>query len=111
MSKEGHACTSYQGDNSPVNKTKHQVALVVGVTGIAGLSLSQRLIKEGWTVYGISRRHISHIPHEICHLAVDLTDNASCREVLKDVIDVTHVFYATWTNRFSEEENCKVCLQ
>ncbi len=31
-------------------------ALIVGVTGIVGRNLADRLLEEGWTVYGLARR-------------------------------------------------------
>ena len=31
-----------------------RTALIVGVTGLSGSSLSRLLVAEGWTVYGLS---------------------------------------------------------
>ena len=85
-----------------------KVALVVGVTGIVGLNLAQRLLKEGWTVYGISRRKPSYLPEKVKHVAVDVTDESACKKTLGDVKDITHIFFCTWVYKSNEEESCVV---
>ena len=39
-----------------------KVALVAGVTGIIGMNLAKRLLKENWKVYGLSRRKPDYLP-------------------------------------------------
>ncbi len=39
-----------------------KVALVVGVTGIVGLNLAKRLLRENWKVYGLSRKKPDYLP-------------------------------------------------
>jgi nucleoside-diphosphate-sugar epimerase len=78
------------------------VALVVGATGITGSNLSNQLIANGWTVYGLSRRpatEVSYIP-----VAADLFDAQSLKSALSG-LPVTHVFFCTWTRRDTEQEN------
>jgi nucleoside-diphosphate-sugar epimerase len=89
-------------------KMSGRVALVAGVTGVVGMNLAQRLLREGWKVYGISRRKPAYLPVGIHHLAVDLTEEETCKARLSPVTDVTHVFYATWVMTDTEAENCTV---
>lgn len=79
-------------------------ALVVGATGIVGQNLVNRLIAEGWTVYGLARR-VENLPDSIIPVAADTLDPALLRVALADVVP-THVFFTTWTRRATEKENC-----
>ncbi|WP_295119701.1 SDR family oxidoreductase [uncultured Chitinophaga sp.] len=83
-----------------------KIALVVGVTGIAGNNLAKQLLNDGWTTYGIARNPEINITG-MKPLAVDLLDVAALQTVLHD-INPTHVFFTTWMRRESEEENIKV---
>jgi len=85
-----------------------KTALVAGVTGIVGLKLAERLLAEGWKVYGLSRRNQNYLPDGLRHIAADLTSADSCKKALGPVTDVTHVFITTWLNKGSEVENCQV---
>lgn len=86
-----------------------RVALVAGVTGLAGLNLAKKMLstdKYGqWTVYGLSRRPSKYLPAEVNHVSCDLLDAATCKERLAPLGDVTHVFYTTWINKQREEDN------
>ena len=42
-----------------------KVALIAGVTGIIGMNLAKRVIKENWKVYGLSRRKPDYLP-KVC---------------------------------------------
>ncbi|MCX6232319.1 MAG: SDR family NAD(P)-dependent oxidoreductase [Bacteroidetes bacterium] len=77
--------------------------LVSGVSKGLGLSISEVLLKEGWTVYGISRsitselQNLIHLyPDNFKHLSYDLSDTENVKTVLfknwigKDV--VIHAF-------------------
>ena len=89
-------------------KMAQRVALVAGVTGIVGMNLAHRLLKESWKVYGISRRKPDYLPKEIHHLAVDLTSQSACSKALSGVKDVDVIFYTTWVMKDTEEESCVV---
>jgi nucleoside-diphosphate-sugar epimerase len=81
-------------------------ALVVGVSGISGGNLADRLLADGWEVTGLSRR-----PHEldqrITPLAADLEDAHAVAAAVRGTAP-THVFYATWSRCATEAENCEV---
>ena len=83
-------------------------ALIVGVTGIVGIPLAEQLIQKKWKVYGISRRHADFLPSDLRHIALDATKKQDCQEKLKDLTDVTHVFFVAWVNSATEEERCKI---
>ena len=89
-----------------------RVALIVGVTGIAGLNLAKKMLtveKYGkWQVYGISRRKSQYLPSAVHHISCDLRDAGACKEGLASLCDVTHVFYTSWAKCQTEEENCQV---
>jgi nucleoside-diphosphate-sugar epimerase len=81
-------------------------ALVVGVSGISGGNLADRLLADGWEVTGLSRR-----PHEldrrITPLAADLEDVDAVAAAVRGTAP-THVFYATWSRCATEADNCEV---
>jgi nucleoside-diphosphate-sugar epimerase len=81
-------------------------ALIVGVSGIVGRNLSDRLLAEGnWSVYGVARR-----PGErrgMVPVAVDLQDEGAVVAALKS-IQPTHVFLTTWLRQATEAENIRV---
>ena len=83
-------------------------ALIVGVTGITGIPLARQLIEKKWKVYGISRRNAEYLPSELKHIAVDVTKKQDCIEALKELKDVTHVFFVIWMHTATVEERCKV---
>ena len=83
-------------------------ALVVGVTGIVGIPLAQQLLDKKWKVYGISRRSADYILSGVKHIAVDVTKKEDCEEKLKELTDVTHVFFVLWVNCGREKELCIV---
>ena len=76
-------------------------ALIVGVTGIVGIPLAQQLIDKQWKVYGISRRNADYIPSGVKHIALDVTKREDCEEKLKELTDVTHVFFVVWVKLWS----------
>ena len=89
-------------------KLSTNAALIVDVTGIVGIPLAEQLIQKKLKVYGISRRHADFLPSDLKHIALDATKKEDCKEKLKDLTDVTHVFFVTWVNSATEEEKCKV---
>ncbi len=82
-------------------------ALVVGVTGITGNAVAERLVSAGWDVYGICRRGPREPLPGVTHVQTDIADRASVRQALEGV-DATHVFYCTWSRQPTETENCAV---
>ncbi len=81
-------------------------ALVVGVTGISGGNLVRRLLTDGWEVAGLCRRP-QDIDERITPLVADLEDRKAVAAAVRGTRP-THVFYATWSRRPTEAENCEV---
>lgn len=65
-------------------KETKKVAVVTGATSGIGLSTAKRLIKEGYTVYGIARREFSGEFECFC---ADVRDHEKCAEILKTVYE------------------------
>jgi nucleoside-diphosphate-sugar epimerase len=83
-------------------------ALVVGVSGIIGNNTARELLRNGWTVYGLSRNPAGDaaIPG-VKPVAADLQDAASVKAALKDVAP-TNVIFTTWSRQATEAENIAV---
>jgi nucleoside-diphosphate-sugar epimerase len=81
-------------------------ALVAGVTGISGGNLAQRLVADGWQTYGLAR-HPERLHERITPLAADLEDADAVTDAVRGTAP-THVFFATWSRRATESENCEV---
>ena len=81
-------------------------ALVVGVTGISGGNLAQRLLADGWDVAGLCRRTEGLDPR-ITPLAADLEDIESVSAAVRGTAP-THVFFTTWSRRATEAQNIDV---
>jgi len=81
-------------------------ALVVGVTGISGGNLAQRLLAEGWEVAGLCRHPVG-LDERITPLVADLEDGDAVAAVVEGTAP-THVFFTTWSRRATEAENCDV---
>ena len=83
-----------------------QIALVVGSTGIVGKNLSNHLARTSdWTVYGLARNPSTE--QKILPVSANLLDRDELKEALAK-IDVTHVFFCTWSRQATEQENCDV---
>lgn len=83
-----------------------KTGLIVGVSGIVGGNLADRLIAErDWAVYGVARR--PGVRDGIIPISVDLQDANAVTLTLKDV-KPTHVFLATWLRQPTEAENIRV---
>ena len=68
--------------------------LIAGASGLVGTAAAVEFAKAGWQVIALSRR----VPElleglSIRHLALDLTDEAACRDAARTLGDVTHVVY------------------
>jgi nucleoside-diphosphate-sugar epimerase len=80
-------------------------ALVVGVTGISGGNVAQRLLADGWDVAGICRRP-DGLDARVTPLAADLLDAEAVAAAVRGSAP-THVFFTTWSRRATEAENCE----
>jgi nucleoside-diphosphate-sugar epimerase len=73
------------------------VALVLGTTGVTGSPFTEQLLREGWAVYGASRRppqlKAGTPLRQFVHLPVDLGNSAALSNALRDASDITHVFH------------------
>ncbi|XP_047086747.1 (S)-8-oxocitronellyl enol synthase ISY1-like [Lolium rigidum] len=111
----GGAVTKRQDENAAaVDPSFKSVALVIGSTGIVGTSLVDILPRHDtpggpWKVYAVSRRPLprwSRPPSPaVTYLHLDLADSAAVAEALAPLTDVTHIFYAAWSNHPTEAEN------
>jgi nucleoside-diphosphate-sugar epimerase len=81
-------------------------ALVVGVTGISGGNLAQRLLDDGWEVTGLCRRP-QGLDVRITPVVADLLDAGAVAAAVRGTAP-THVFFATWSRCATEAENCEV---
>ncbi|KQQ22085.1 NAD-dependent dehydratase [Rathayibacter sp. Leaf299] len=76
-----------------------RTALVVGARGVIGGTLVDHLEQEGgWNVVGLSRRGGAD-GGVVRHRSVDLLDAEGTAHALRDLADVTHVFYAAYQDR------------
>jgi len=83
-----------------------QIALVVGASGITGSNLAEKLIQEGWTTYGLSRKPNQKIPG-LRPVAADLLDIDSLKAAMH-TIRPTHVYITSWMRNDTEAENIRV---
>jgi nucleoside-diphosphate-sugar epimerase len=68
--------------------------LVAGASGLIGrAALEQFRLLDGWDVIGVSRQPPDDLPG-VRALALDLTDEAACAEVLGGLGGVTHLVFA-----------------
>ena len=81
-------------------------ALVVGATGITGLSLANHLAGQpDWSVYGLARK--PSLPADIHPIAANLLNPQELRAALKG-LSPTHVFLTAWLRQSTEAENIEV---
>ncbi|NP_001310703.1 3-oxo-Delta(4,5)-steroid 5-beta-reductase [Ricinus communis] len=109
----GAAKKKQEEDDAP--RSFQSVALVLGVTGIVGNSLAEILPLSDtpggpWKVYGVARRPRPtwNADHPVEYIQCDISDSAETQSKLSQLTDITHIFYVTWTNRQSEDENCEI---
>ncbi|KAJ7556775.1 hypothetical protein O6H91_05G097600 [Diphasiastrum complanatum] len=105
--------TRIQGEE--IDESKKRVALIIGVTGIVGNAIADTLPSSDtpggpWKVYGVARRPepewFADSPVE--YIRCDVLNKEETSSKLSPLEDVTHLFWMTWANRQSEEENCQV---
>lgn len=80
-------------------------ALVVGATGIQGSAVAEKLVGDGWKVFGLART-----PGEqngVTPVAADLLDPGTLGAAIAG-INPTHVFLTTWLRKDTEAENIRV---
>ncbi|GAA4936865.1 nucleoside-diphosphate-sugar epimerase [Actinomycetospora succinea] len=80
--------------------------LVVGVTGISGHALAERLAPQTGQTLGLSRGSTSPVPG-VEPLHADLTDPEALRETLAGT-KATSVFLTAWSRQETEEDNIRV---
>lgn len=68
--------------------------LVAGASGLVGAAVVDAFLDDGWDVVAVSRRAPEVFSDKpFTHLAVDLQDEAACREAFAGVTGVSHVVY------------------
>ena len=73
----------------------HPKVLIVGASGVVGLSAVEAYLAAGWNVVSLSRRPPEvDSPRLFTHLACDLRDRAATAAVLAGAHGITHVVYA-----------------
>lgn len=76
-----------------------RTALVVGAQGVIGGNLITHLEREGgWNIVGLSRR-AGPDAGAVRHLSVDLLDREDTTDRLRNLTEVTHIFYAAYQDR------------
>ncbi|MFZ4808843.1 MAG: SDR family oxidoreductase [Hyphomicrobiaceae bacterium] len=84
-----------------------RIAVVAGALGIVGQAVSSRLVAEGWTVIGLSRR--SSVGQGGARLiSVDLADPADTHAMLGSLANVSHVFYCAYAPAPSLAEEARL---
>ena len=73
-----------------------KTVLVFGARGLVGTAVANSFFRAGWRLIACSRRRPALLPkksHE--HLQLDITDSASCSQVLSSLEeDVSDLVYA-----------------
>ena len=81
-------------------------ALIVGVSGVIGRALAEKLMHEGWEVSGLSRGR-GDVPEGCASLLADLTDAVAVSEALKE-IKPDALFFSVWARQENEKANIRV---
>jgi len=82
-----------------------KTALIAGASGINGSAIAALLVKQGWTVHGLSRNPVGQ--DGVLPVSADLQDASATAAALRD-IDPDAVFISTWARQDSEAENIRV---
>lgn len=78
---------------------QENTALVVGANGVIGSNLISHLESlEDWKIIGLSRRGGKNNA-KTTYLSVNLLDADDCKEKLKDLTTITHIFYAAYQHQ------------
>ena len=87
--------------------THTRTALIVGVSGIVGRSLTKHLLSVGnWNIIGVARQ--KHDVGGVTAVACDLMDASGTKAALAAADPATHLFFCTWARNATEAENCRV---
>ncbi|MEG3131731.1 SDR family oxidoreductase [Pantoea cypripedii] len=81
-------------------------ALIVGISGVIGRALAEKLISEGWQVTGLSRGR-GAVPEGCRSLTADLTDAEAVHTALVGV-KPDALFFSVWSRQENEKENIRV---
>ncbi|RFC65938.1 NAD-dependent epimerase/dehydratase family protein [Fulvimarina endophytica] len=82
-----------------------KTALVVGVTGIQGSAAAEKLVSQGYEVYGLARHPGDQ--DGVTPVAADLLKPETLEKALDGIAPET-VFLTTWLRQETEEENIRV---
>ncbi|KAK0577294.1 hypothetical protein LWI29_030889 [Acer saccharum] len=109
----GAARKKFEDDEQPLSY--QSVGLIIGVTGIVGNSLAEILPLSDtpggpWKLYGVARRPKPdwNSDHLVEYIQCDVSDPNQTQSKLSVLTDVTDIFYVTWANRSTEDENCEI---
>ena len=81
-------------------------ALIVGISGVIGRALAEKLLADGWQVTGLSRGR-GAVPAGCTSLTADLTDAAAVNEALKSE-KPDALFFSVWARQENEKANIRV---
>ncbi|WP_039057308.1 SDR family oxidoreductase [Enterobacter sp. Bisph1] len=81
-------------------------ALIVGISGVIGRALAEKLLAEGWQVTGLSRGR-GAVPAGCASLTADLTDAAAISSVLQGE-KPDALFFSVWARQENEKANIRV---
>ncbi|KAK1553564.1 hypothetical protein Q3G72_000468 [Acer saccharum] len=109
----GAARKKFEDDEQPLSY--QSVGLIIAVTGIVGNSLAEILPLSDtpggpWKLYGVARRPKPdwNSDHLVEYIQCDVSDPNQTQSKLSVLTDVTDIFYVTWANRSTEDENCEI---
>ena len=88
---------------------RQAVGLIVGATGIVGRNLAERLLEDGWAVYGLARRPDT-APNGVVPLKADLNRPDEVNKALA-ALQITHLFQTTWTPADNEQQASEINAQ
>jgi nucleoside-diphosphate-sugar epimerase len=82
------------------------VALIVGVTGIAGYNTARALVRAGRRVVGLSRSPRYDVTG-VEHVYADVLDTDALESAIRGR-GITDLFFTTWSRQDTEADNCRV---
>jgi short-subunit dehydrogenase len=72
-----------------LKKQSGKIAIVTGASSGIGKATAEALARAGFTVFGTSRRAIQNGPKQVTMLACDVTDDASVKQLISEVLSRT----------------------
>ncbi len=69
-----------------MSRSNQSVAIVTGASTGIGRASAEALVRAGYTVFGTSRKAISNGPKDVTMLVADVTDDASVKKMVDDVL-------------------------